>query len=234
MKKLVSVLGIAQFILIILLPLGMMVSDFLGYTFELSSYPVFAIVTALLSVSTVALCVITNAPVENKAVEVLFALASLLSLINTAIYLLKCSTVLVAVSMLICFCCCGYLTIGYGNPVALKIVGLLLSTLMIFPTFFLGFIALVFGVVGQNSVVQSVKSPNGEYCASVINSDRGALGGDTFVDVYDNKEIDAFIFKFSKNPQRIYHGDWGEFEDMTIYWKDDHCLVINSVEYTIK
>ena len=105
---------------------------------------------------------------------------------------------------------------------------------MILPIGFFGFIALIFGNFGQNTVVQSVESPNGIYYAEVIDSDQGALGGDTLVDVYENKGIDTLIFKISKEPQRIYHGDWGEFYDMELYWKDDYCLVINSVEYTIK
>lgn len=105
---------------------------------------------------------------------------------------------------------------------------------MILPIGFFGFIALIFGNFGQNTVVQSVESPNGIYYAEVIDSDQGALGGDTLVDVYENKGIDILIFKISKEPQRIYHGDWGEFNDMELYWKYDYCLVINSVEYTIK
>ena len=31
-----------------------------------------------------------------------------------------------------------------------------------------------------------------------------------------------------------YFGEWGEFENMQNYWKDDNCLVINSVEYRIE
>lgn len=53
---------------------------------------------------------------------------------------------------------------------------------------------------------------------------------------YDSQEggINAIIFKIEKKPQRVYFGDWGEFVNMQIYWKDDGCLVINSVEYEIE
>ena len=46
--------------------------------------------------------------------------------------------------------------------------------------------------------------------------------------------LDLFIFRITKNPQRIYRGDWGEFEDMEIFWKDENCLVIDSVEYSVE
>ena len=99
---------------------------------------------------------------------------------------------------------------------------------------FISFIFLTFGNIGQNTVVQTIESPNGEYYAQVIDSDQGALGGDTLVDVYQKSGINAFLFKIEKKPQRVYWGDWGEFENMQIYWKDDNRLVINSVEYEIK
>lgn len=69
-----------------------------------------------------------------------------------------------------------------------KIVSLVLSALMVLPIGFLSFIVLIFGDIGQNTVVQTVDCPSGEYYAQVINSDQGALGGDTFVDVYKKAE----------------------------------------------
>lgn len=82
--------------------------------------------------------------------------------------------------------------------------------------------------------MKTVESPSGKYYAQVIDSDQGALGGDTLVDVYQDCEKTALIFKVDKKPQRVYSGDWGEFENMQIDWKDDNCLVINSVEYEIQ
>ena len=116
---------------------------------------------------------------------------------------------------------------------ALKIVALVLSALMILPICFFSFIALIFGNIGQNTVVQTVESPSGKYYAQVIDSDQGALGGDTLVDVYQDCGINAILFKIEKKPQRVYFGDWGEFNNMQIHWKDDNCLVINAVEYEI-
>lgn len=102
------------------------------------------------------------------------------------------------------------------------------------PIGFFSFITLIFGNIGQNTVVQTVESPNGKYYAQVIDSNQGALGGDTLVDVYKKSGINFILFRIEKKPQRVYFGDWGDFENMQIDWKDNGCLVINSVEYQIK
>lgn len=93
---------------------------------------------------------------------------------------------------------------------------------------------LTFGNIGQNTVVKNIESPNGNFYAQVIDSDQGAFGGDTLVNVYEKREIDTFIFKLKDKPQRVYLGEWREYESMHISWKYDKCLVINSVEYEIE
>lgn len=233
MKKAISVLVCVLFAFVVLLPFGVIIFNCFGYMFDLANYSLFAVITALMAVSAVVLSIIAKDFITNKTVAVLLALATPLSLINSVFYIIERGTILVVASMFICFCSCCYLAIRYGKPVALKITGFVLSALMVFPICFFGFIALVFGDLGENTVVQTVESPSGAYYAEVINSDQGALGGDTLVDVYENKEIDALIFKISKKRQRIYHGEWGEFENMTVYWKNENCLVVDSVEYTI-
>lgn len=233
MKKAISILGCILFAFIAFLPITVTSFSCFGYTFKLTSYPLFAVITALLAVSEAVLSIKSKEAIQNKAVIILLALATPLSLINTIFYILEGGAASVIASMIICVCCC-YLTIKHGKPLALKITCFVLTALMVLPIGFLGFTALVFGDFGENSVVQKVESPNGAYYAEVINSDQGALGGDTLVDVYENKKIDALIFTISKKSQRVYSGEWGEFEDMEIHWKNDNCLVINSVEYIIE
>lgn len=157
-----------------------------------------------------------------------------LSSINAVFYIFECPQVLVIASVLFSAGCSCFLTVKHGKPSALEIVVLVLSALMVLPIGFFSFIAWIFGNIGQNTIVQTVESPNGEYYAQVIDSDQGALGGDTLVDVYKKSRINFILFKIEKKPQRVYFGDWGDFENMQIYWKDNGCLVINSVEYEIK
>jgi len=110
---------------------------------------------------------------------------------------------------------------GISGVIAIPIGGILLLS-----SFFSGF--------SENTIVKTLESPNSIYRAEVINSDQGALGGSTFVDVYKNESFDFLLFEISKKPVRIYSGDFAEGETMSIYWKDDNHLVIKSFVYPIK
>ena len=222
------------FSLTMLYPAGVIITACFGYSFELISVSAFAIAIAALSVCTVVLDLICKNTLENNTIRILLAIITPFSLINAVFYIFECSQIWVIASVLLSAVCCCYLTVKYGKPVALKILALVLSALMILPICFFSFIALIFGNIGQNTVVQTVESPNGEYYAQVIDSDQGALGGDTLVDVYKKSGVNLILFKIEKKPQRVYCGDWGEFSNMKIHWKDNNCLMINSVEYEIE
>ena len=233
MKKAISGFIWLLFVLTILYPAGSLIAACFGYTFELISVSAFAIAIAALSVCTVVLDLICKNTLDNNTIRILLAIITPFSLINAVFYIFECSQIWVIASVLLSAGCCCYLTVKY-EPLALKVVVLVLSALMILPICFFSFIALIFGNFGQNTVVQTVESPSGKYYAQVIDSDQGALGGDTHVDVYQDCGINALVFKIEKKPQRVYFGEWGEFNNMQIHWKDDNCLVINSVEYEIK
>ena len=234
MKKTISVFGCFLFALVVFLPLGTLLSSCFGYQVELASVSVFSIVTAALSAFLAVLSSKPGESIQGGMVKVLFALLAPISLIHAVFCMLECSKIWVVTSVFICAGCCLFLTIKHGKPLALKMIALVLSALMVLPIGFFGFFALIFGNIGQNTVVKSVASPNGGYYAQVIDSDQGALGGDTLVNVYETKEIHALVFKLFKKPQTVYYGEWGEFETMQIEWTDENCLVINSVEYEIK
>ena len=219
------------FVLTILFPAGTVITACFGYTFKLISVSAFAVTIAALSVY--AVFVVKNVS-ENKTIQVLLAMITPLSLINAVFYILESPQIWVIASALISVGCCCCLTVKYGKPVSLKIVTLVLFALMILPIGFISFIALIFGNIGLNTVVQAVESPSGKYYAQVIDSDQGALGGDTRVDVYQKSGINVVLFRIEKKPQRVYMGDWGEYKTMRIYWKGEGCLVINAVEYEIE
>lgn len=221
-------------IIFFLLPLGVILFDYFGYTFELASYSVFTVIAAVVAVSIVVFCTAAENPAGDELATVLFVLAPPLLLLVAVFYILACSSIWVGASMFICVCCCCYLTVRYVEALVFKIVSFLLTAFMALPIGFFILFVLIFGNIGQDTIVQSVESPDGTYYAEVIDNDQGALGGSTFVDLYENKGINAFVFRIFKTPQRIYYGRWGEFENMEIYWKDENCLVINSAEYAIR
>ena len=234
MKKATQILIYLLFALTALYPAGVIITACFGYIFELISVSAFAIAIAVLSVCIASLDLICKNTLSNNTIRILLAVITPLSLINGVFYIFECPQIWVIASVLISTGCCCYLTVKHGKPLSLKIITLIISALMILPFGFLSFIAFTFGNIGKNTVVKTVESPSGKYYAKVIDSDQGALGGDTFVDVYHDCGIDTPVFKIEKKPQQVYSGEWGEFENMQIHWKDDNCLVINSVEYEIE
>ncbi len=237
MKKAVSVLGCVLFGLLAIVPVGTLLSYCFGYVFEFVSATAFAVITALLSVCLTVLSIIEKQVCESAVCRVFFALLVPLSLVLMVFYMLfhmvENVGVFVLVCALLCAGCCLFLTIKHGKPLVLKVLALSLAALMVQPIGFLWFLDLTFGKLVSLTVVKTVESPNGVYYAEVIDSDQGALGGDTLVDVHDNQGIHALLFTISKKPQRVYQGDWGAYKHMEMYWKNDHCLVINSVEYEV-
>lgn len=234
MKKTIMILMCLLLVLTIFYPVCSMTSALFGYDFELTGVTAFTVVLAALSAFIIILTVIAKGAPENKAMQILSAVITPLSLINSAFYIFECPQIPVIAGVLFSAGCCCFLMIRYGKPFSLKITASVLSAIMILPIVFFSFISLIFGNIGQNTVVKTIESPGGRYYARVIDSDQGALGGDTLVDVYRDCGADMLLFKIEKKPQRIFSGDWGEYENMQIYWKDDNCLVINSVEYEIK
>lgn len=217
-----------------LVPLVFMSCEHFGYTLEFANYSVFTMLTAQAIVYITVFVSFAEVPSKDELACVLFALATPFLLLNAVFYVLADGGIWVGLSIFTCFCCCCYLTARYGKPLALKVVSLVLSGVMALPVGILVLFMMIFGNISQDTVVQSVASPEGAYYAEVIDNNQGALGGSTLVDVYENKGVKAFVFRIYKKPQRIYSGRWGEFENMEIYWRDEELLVINGTEYTIK
>lgn len=222
------------FILTILYPAGVSVAACFGYRFELLSPFAFSLGLAVLSVAATVCAAVSKEAPKNKSVRVFSALLTPFSLINALFYSISSLNIWVLPGMLISAGCALYLTLRQGKPIALKVIALVLSALLAAPVGILCFLFPVFGSIGQNSVVQTVASPSGEYYAAVIDSDQGALGGDTLVDVYENSRVDLIFFRIEKKPQRVYLGDWRDYEGMDIRWEDDHRLVINGHFYQVE
>lgn len=229
-----SILLFLVFGLTILYPAGVIITGCFGYHFALFSVPGFAVGLAALSVLVVILDIACRNTPENSVLQILLSIITPLSLINSVFCVFACPQIVVIASLLLSTGCCCYLTAKHGKPLGLKISALVLSALMVLPIGFFSFMLLIFGNIGQNTVVQTVESPSGKYYAQVIDSDQGALGGDTLVEVHQDWELNALLFQISKEPQTVYFGEWGEFQNIQVYWQDDHCLVINSVEYEIE
>lgn len=227
MKRLTTILICLQLFLTICYPAGMLICGTLGYDLTVYCLPAFTFVLAVLSASLVLLC--RKRTNEGKILQIILAATLPLSMINS----LFCLEGRTALWLAIYVVACGILTIKRVKLLLPKITALVLSGLMVLPIAFLLLVNAVFGNLGINTVVRTIDSPDGSHYAQVIDSDHGAMGGNTLVEVCEKPVVDTPLLRIQKEPTRVYTGDWGEYETMQIYWIDDHCLVINSVEYAI-
>lgn len=233
MKKTTAILCLVLFDMTVFFPLGVIITGWFGYSFELGSVAAYTVVIEVLSLCAVLFSVVSKAEIKSKAFHVLMALLAPLSLVNAVFYIYYCHTVFVIAGMSVSAICACALSIKYGKPLGLKIASLIVWALMVLPVCLISFMLLVFGEIGYTAVVKTVDAPNGQRYAQVVDVDQGALGGDTVVYVYEPKVIDLYILKIEKKPQVVYLGEWGEFRTMEISWKNENCLIINSVEYPV-
>ena len=234
MKQAKNIGGFVLLFLYAILPIGTLVAGVFGYTLTLTSPAVCAIITAVISDAAVLVLWWQKDVQPHKSAQICYAVCTPLAAVNWAFYLFQSGKTTIVVCMLISLACAALLAARYASPSALKLIGGILTALMTLPLALFSFLAMTFGDFGVETVVRTVPSPNGSHYAEVIDSDQGALGGDTVVNVYNARKVDTPFFKAAKSPQRVYVGDWGEHKSMTIYWQDEHTLIINSECYTIE
>lgn len=233
MKRITSRLAVLLFCMLSLLPVGSVFAFCIGYTFALASYHLYAVGSAVLSVVVAVRSLVSGAE-ENKSTAVLCSILPPISLICTVFCVFKCRSVIVAFAMLVCVGCCFISAAKSGQPFGLKAASLALSALTILPITFIVFIVLTFGNIGENKVIRSIDSPDGRYTAQVIDADQGALGGDTVVRVVKNRGLELLVLSVRKKPQTVYIGEWGEAENITVYWSDEREVTVNSYAHKIK
>ena len=230
MKKAVSVLLCILFVLMGLRPAGKLLAWPFGYRFEIAFLPAFVAGCAVLSVELVLLSLFCRDAGESKLIRILSDGITPLAVIHTVGCLLSCEGMLITVCAFCTLGSCVYFAVRFGRGWVGKLMAVLMVAFLLSP---LGLFFLLMTEFGQNTVVKTVESPDGSYSAQIIDSDQGALGGATYVEVVE-KGVDLFLFYAEKAPCRIYSGGWGEAEGLEVVWKDDTCLVINGREYPIE
>lgn len=234
MGKIRSVFICFLFLLTLLFPVVSLLSACFGYRCRLVNITAFAIGIAAFSFITLLLDIVLKDKNEIKLVSILRCLTAPVSIINALLYIVASPKMGVIVGMLISVGCCYFLAVRRGKPLTFMIAAVAFPLLILIPMGLFSILALIFGNIGKDTVIQTVPSTSGKYYAQVIDSDQGALGGDTLVIVFEKSKINAIIFNIEKKPQLVYIGQWGEFWNMRIRWKNDGCLIINSREYEIK
>lgn len=234
MKKAMSVLVYLLFVLTILYPVGVITAARVGYSFELASVTAFAIIIAALCLSIVVINLAFKICLDNKMVQIILSVSTPVSLINAVFLIFSCPKICVIASVFLSAGCCCYLTFKCVKNLSVKFPALVVSASMLLPICVLSFFIFLLGNFGQDTIVQTVESPNGKYYAQVVFSDQGALGGDTQVYVYNNSSINLVFAKIKKKPRSVYFGEWYEYKKLQICWNEENCLIINGVEYEIE
>lgn len=104
----------------------------------------------------------------------------------------------------------------------IRAIGILIY--LIFISF--GIIGLCIGKFGANTIVDRQYSPNDMYRVVTIDSDQGALGGDTYI------KLEGIYFGIIKRDVRnLYHGRWGEKPQ--VIWVDNNIINIDGRDMNI-
>lgn len=161
-----------------------------------------------------------------------YALIPLLPLsIGNALFLLL-QGVLGGVAAVVCLGC-GWMLLekapkGFWRG-ACYILSVLLTVgfLLILPVWF--FVQ----AMSSEDTVWKLDSPDKHYTAIVTSVDQGALGGDTIVEVRDNREsIHILLGRFTDSIS-IWRGGWGEHEDLNLCWENEDTLEICGISYHV-
>lgn len=212
-------------ILQLILPLCQVLAVILGLDFALHSVILYAAVSTGLSLAAAAVLVIGKYPRSWVCLLILPA-----ALVNSFCWLHGGAGA--AVLALVNVLCAGVVVFrcaGRGKAAAL----ILCVPLMLFGVLG-GMLRLSFGNLSQERVVRELQSPMAGYTALIIDSNQGAMGGNTYVEVRDGFCLDLLIGSFTHPPERIYTGGWGEAEEMDIRWLDEQTLVINGEQYSVE
>ncbi len=212
----------------LLLPVMTFVLYIFGYSVTLLSYSVFSVVSALIFI--ISALLIPKKKISCKAL----AFLPVISLANLAVYVFKSRSAVVLVSMAVCFVCAAVIAEKACTSSKTKILSVLTSVALSVPVLIFFIAVVAFSGFGVNNVVDKIHSPDKTYYAEIVDSDQGALGGDTVVYVHKNSKLNLIFLTISKTPQRVYLGEWREYETMQIEWKNEECLLIDSKEYYIE
>lgn len=230
-RKAFTVIGWFLLFLTVFIPTGKIVTAFWGYEMTLRRAPALATLTATTAVAAVVLAALSDRHKLGRVFSVMIPFLTPLSLVNALVYVGYMESPAIALSMLIYVGCCVALAVQCYRPCVSTVIAIA-AAVLIMPLGGSGF--LIGGVLadfGENTVVITAVSPDGRYVAEVIDSDQGALGGDTFVEVRENVGFDAFFFSVRKRAERVFWGEWGEYENMDIFWRNNYQLVVNSETY---
>ena len=216
-----------------LIPFCLLFSNLFGFAFSLSGYTLFSVICVSFSVLTLVVVFLKTELFLGKMFSRLFGLSLPLCTVEWLFFLTKGDFPYVIACVLVAFVCVVAVNVKLVKSKNAKIIISLSSAAsFLFVTFF-SVLFMFMGSIGASTVLDTIQSPDGVYYADIIDVDQGAFGGNTVVEVSKKRKADILIFRFEEKGKQMYIGEWNEYDDMEIFWKQNDCLVINSEEYTV-
>lgn len=233
MKRAIRVLTIILVVLEAVLPCGKWGLQLIGYTLEPFSYVGYAWLLAVISAVVLFLRLFKKDESNSALCVFLMPLSLLDALAYTSFFRMSSlhpqKSAWTAIALLICVLCSASITVVYGKPKIGRILVEIVSVLLVLLIGFVGF----FSLFSARTVEQTVSSPEGTKYVEVIQSNHGALGGATLVEVHENRGLNLLLFTVAPKSKRVYEGDWYDTFDMQLTWKDEEHLIITKRVYYI-
>ena len=239
-EKIYSSLFQIAFVLNGFFPICALISTLFGYEFSLFNYPVMAIITMAVTLVFMVFAKRKRDYVIEHYKKIYFPILPVLAFLNFIFYFKGYNsessyvTIIFSAVMILDFVFAVILNFIISDTKARQITNIIAVIVLVIPLIIGLLFVTLFGSIGYVKVVRSVPSPNGEYIAEILDSNQGALGGDTIIQIQEDKGINCLIFKIEKKPNRIYYGEWGEFDDIDVRWENNEVVLIDAVKYPIK
>ena len=236
MKQLFKQASILYFSFFTVMTAFIFASLALGYRFIVSNGLIWFIVNLAVVAVFTKLCLDKrNEPTKTSLViEKLLPLSAFIYLCAVALFIEHVNAFLLPLYAVICSTACFIISVQSNGKRLLQILSTVVNSIALIIIWGASFFIMTFGQIGQTTVVRELTSPAGTYTVIVIDSDQGALGGDTIVEVENHTfEINFGLGRYVR-VSRLYVGDWGEFETMRLEWASDDILMIDGVPYLME
>ncbi len=230
---------IAGFIAIVLTIINVVINK-LGYMYRPHNYTLFFILYLVLTSGVTIISVINrnNASKISKTVGSFMPIISI-TYIVTFIFCFDLITDNGDDNILYCELLFAIITITslviffvYNKIALLKLCVVILTSIFAILFSLVLFISIIFANFGENTIVQTVSSPDNSYLAFVVSSDQGALGGSTKVYVRNiKKEVNFISGIFKTETKELWSGRWAE--NPALKWKDNDTIFIKDIAYDV-
>lgn len=234
MEKGIKIGGIALFVLYGIYPLGALITRLCGYQLTMFSGTVWNLLLIALTAVYFVIRLKTQDPFDESEEEdgIPIGLLPVVGMANWVSNATK-GTGVIATAV-IAFFCTFILGMKFGKIKWAKTTGLLVSGALLMPMAFLSIIGIAFSNGGNDTVVDTVFSPEKTCYVEVVDNNQGEQGGNMLVKAYQKGGFDAGVFTVSKRPVTVYVAQYEKTAPtVAIGWDGEDTVLINEKAYCV-